>query len=214
MFVDIIFPDKNEKRFIEMAEKLGIEGLCFAYNLKNKKDFLEKKEIISKIKEKTKVNLFTAIISEPKDVRKARQITKLVLCKSPEDNRHVFEKGKPAVIFELEKTAKKDSMHSRNSGLNHILCDIANKNNILIGFSLSSILDSKEMLRTQIIGRMMQNIRLCRKYNVGSVIASFADDPYKMRTFYDLKSVFTSFGMHPKEAKDSLENIFKLYKNN
>lgn len=207
MFVDIVFPDNNEKKFIEIAEKLGIEGLCFVYNIKNKKDFLEKKEKINKIKEKTKINLFTAIISEPKDVRKSRQITKLIICKSPEDNRHVFEKGKPAVIFELEKTAKKDSMHSRNSGLNHILCEIANKNKVLIGFSFSSLLDSEGMLRTQITGRMMQNIRLCRKYKTKTIIASFAGDPYKMRAFHDLKSTFISFGMHPKEAKDSLENI-------
>lgn len=213
MFVDIVFPDKNEKRFIETAEKLGIEGICFAYTLKDKKDFLEKKEKINKIKEKTKINLFTAIIAGPKDVRKARQITKLVLCKSPENNRHVFEKDKPSLIFGLEILAKKDSMHSRNSGLNHILCNLANKNNILIGFSFSSVLDSKEMLRTQIIGRIMQNIRLCRKYKTKTVIASFAENPYKMRAFHDLKSVFTTFGMHPKEANDSLENIFGLYKN-
>ncbi len=213
MFVDIVFPKNNEKKFIEMAEKLNIQGICFAYDFKNKKDFIENKEKVNKLKEKTKINLFTGIVAEQKDLSKAKQITKFVICKSPEDNRHVFEKGRPSVIFELEKTAKKDSMHSRNSGLNHILCGIANKKRILVGFSFSSVLDSEDMLRTQIIGRMMQNIRLCRKYNVKKVIASFADDPYKMRAFHDLKSVFISFGMHPKEAKDSLEMIYKLYKN-
>jgi hypothetical protein len=31
MFVDIVCPKKNEKEFIRMAEKLGIEGVCFLY---------------------------------------------------------------------------------------------------------------------------------------------------------------------------------------
>jgi len=37
--IDIVFPDKNEKKFLEIADKLGIE-LCFAY--KNKNEFIGK----------------------------------------------------------------------------------------------------------------------------------------------------------------------------
>jgi len=213
MFVDIVFPKNNENKFIEMAERLGIKSICFAYCFKGKNDFLDKKEKIRKLEEKTKIKLFAGIIAEPMDLNRAKQITKVVICKSPENNRSVFEKIRPSVVFELETLSKKDSMHSRNSGLNHILCSLANKNNILVGFSFSSVLDSEGIFKSQILGRMMQNIRLCRKYKVRTVIASFADGPYKMRAFHDLRSFFISLGMHPKEANDSLENTFKLYKN-
>ncbi|MFH2019849.1 MAG: hypothetical protein ABIJ34_00390 [archaeon] len=31
MFIDVCFPDKNEASFIEIAKKLGTDGLCFVY---------------------------------------------------------------------------------------------------------------------------------------------------------------------------------------
>ena len=46
-----------------------------------------------------------------------------------------------------------------------------------------------------------------KKYKVKTLIASFASDPYGMRAPNDLASFFVSLGMHPKEAKDSLEVI-------
>ena len=32
--IDIVFPEKNESKFISMAEKLGYSSLCFIYDYK------------------------------------------------------------------------------------------------------------------------------------------------------------------------------------
>ena len=33
MFVDIVFPKDNEKKFIKIAKELGYNGLCFVYTI-------------------------------------------------------------------------------------------------------------------------------------------------------------------------------------
>ena len=208
MFIDLVLAKNNEKEFIEIAERLSIEGICFVYNFKNKNDFFQNQEKINKLQEKTKLRLFTGLIADSKNISKAKKLAKLVIYKSTGNDRHAIEKSKANVVFDLETIATKDSMHHRNSGLNQVLCKLANKNNIMIGFSFSTILNTDGKLRSQILGRIMQNIRLCRKYNVKTIIASFAEKPYDLRSCYDLKGVFISLGMHPKEAKDSLENIY------
>jgi len=208
MFIDLVLAKSNEKEFIEIAERLSIEGIYFVYNFKNKNDFFQNQEKINKLQEKTKLRLFTGLIADSKNIIKAKKLAKLVIYKSTGNDRHAIEKSKANVIFDLGTIATKDSMHHRNSGLNHVLCKLANKNNVIIGFSFSSILNIEGIIRSQILGRMIQNIRLCRKYKVKTIIASFAEKPYELRSCSDLKSVFISLGMHPKEANDSLENIY------
>lgn len=193
--IDIVFPSKNEKEFIEIAEKLGYFELILVYN--NKKDIPD----FSKFK--TKLKLKTALLSPQKKVQSARTKSRLVFTKAVEDNRLAFEKSKPDLVFAIEEVQPRDFMHQRGSGLNHIMCRFAKENNVKIGFSFNSILNSSAMSRAQIIGRMQQNIMLCRKYKCRMVIASFAKDPYEMRSSKDLMAFFTEIGMHQKEAKDS-----------
>ncbi|MBW3001736.1 hypothetical protein KY338_01080 [Candidatus Woesearchaeota archaeon] len=197
--IDIVFPDKNEKDFIELAEKLGYFGLMFVYD--NKGTVPD----ISKFK--TKLKLKTALLAPQKKVQSAKAKSKLVFVKAVEDNRFAFEKSRPDLVFAVEEAQPRDFMHQRGSGLNHIMCRFAKENSVKIGFSFNSILNSSAMSRAQIIGRMQQNILLCRKFKCKTVIASFAKDPYEMRSPKDLLAFFTQIGMHQKEAKDSLNTF-------
>ena len=60
------------------------------------------------------------------------------------------------------------------------------------------------------MGRIMQNIRLCRKYNVSMVFASFAEAKWEMRSAKDLMSFAVLLGMTPKEAKVQVMEWLKL----
>lgn len=194
---DIVFPRKNEKEFIELAEKLGYKGLVFVYSDKNSFTDLKKYD--------TKLKLQNVLLADQKKVQSQRQ--GLVFVKSTGDDRLAFEKSKPDLVFELEQAQKHDFIHQRASGLNHILCRLAKQNNVAIGFSFNSVLNSEGMLRAQIIGRMQQNIVLCRKFKCKTVIASFARTPLEMRSPNDLISFFVTIGMHQKEAKDSVQQL-------
>jgi len=181
--MEIVFPQDNEKEFIALAEKLNIKELCLVYSLKNK----DKKQEITKLQLKTKVKLKFGIIAEAKEIQKAKNISKFVITSSSTNDQQTLEKHKPNLIFNLENSLQKDKLHYRNSGLNQVLCNLAHENKTTIGFSFSEILNSKN--KTRLLGRIIQNLKLCKKYKLNCILVSFAKKPFEMRNEQDLKSL-------------------------
>lgn len=196
VMMDVVFPRNNEKEFIEMAKTLGFDELVFVYQ--SKADFY---------RGESAVKVHNALLCGEKKVQKDF----FCFVKNPEDARFVFEKSRPFCVFELEIQVK-DFMHHRGSGFNHVMARFAAEKGVHVGFSFRSILNSSPVQRAQVIGRLKQNIRLARKYKVNTIVASFAESPFEMRSPHDLMNLFTVFGMHPKEAKDSLSRAFRKEK--
>src|SRR3989338_6444046 len=190
MHSDIVLPKNNEAEFMEIAAKLGIRKLYFLYDFdgSNEEKIQKKLESI----ENKKINIEIGFILNQKNLNKAAKNSRLLAVKSSDKDRYFIESKKISMIYGFEESVKKDFMHQRASGLNHILCDLARKNNILIGFSYSSIINSKNP--AVIIGRMMQNLALCRKYKVNTVIASFSSNPFELRQQHDISSLFKMLG--------------------
>ncbi len=199
MFIDVVFPDGNEEGFIESAIQLGWGGLCFVYKYHKNEDYEEK---IKKLQKKTKLKLHYGFLISQKDINGTKKTKNLIFIKSSGKNRQVIEKKKADVLFSLESQGRQDFIHHRASGLNHILCELAAKNNIVVGFSFNLLLRNKKNLH-QILGRVMQNIRLCRKYKTKTMIASFAERPFEMRHVYDMVCLFRVLGMNKREISGS-----------
>ncbi len=119
-----------------------------------------------------------------------------------EKNRKAVENKQVDILLAPERAGKKDRLTQRDSGLNHVLCALAKQNDVAIGFSFSDVLNTK--YRAVLVGRMMQNVRLCRKYKVRMVLASFAKDPEDMRPANELLAFGQTIGMTPKEATIAL----------
>lgn len=192
--IDIVFPNENEKEFLEIAKKLDYKSICFAYDLKEFKKY--------KIKSyKSDIDIKYAIIADEKNIKKAKNLADSILVKANDNTRTILEQNKDIIIYRLENDFKKDFIHQRRSGVNHIMCKIAKKNNITFAFSFNEILNSDDNKRNIIIGRMASNIKLCRKYNVRIIVGSFAKGPYEMRSSNDMEAFFTAIGMHASEIK-------------
>ena len=202
MPIDFVFPYGDEEEFIALASKLGYSGLYFVYKYSKNTEYGEKiKKLIEKLQTKTEIKLYYGFIISFRDINKVNKLKNLIFIESSDKNRFVIEKKKADVLFSLEKQAREDFMHHRASGLNHVLCELASKNNITIGFSFNAILKNNNQYK--ILGRMMQNIFLCRKYKIKTLIGSFAEKPYEMRSFYDLSSLFFILGMDKEQIKKS-----------
>ena len=121
--------------------------------------------------------------------------------------RGIFENKFVDIVTGLESIEEKDDLHYRKSGLDHVLCNLANKNGISVGFSFFDVLNAKD--RGKIIGRMMQNAMLCKKYKVNVLVASFSTDKYDFRLRNDLEAFGRVIGI------DKLDNtkVFKLKEN-
>jgi RNase P/RNase MRP subunit p30 len=188
--IDIVCPQGNESKLIEMAERLGYKELCFLYDAQ--KD-------ISSFQKKTALKLFSASLYPKRSI--------LTAAKASGDDRPLLERKDIDIIYGLEMSRRPDFMHHRNSGLNQVLCKLASDNKIMLCLDFGSVLKNKGMFRSRILGRMMQNIEFCRKYKIKTAIASFARNPYEMRSPRDLMSFGIVLGMHPKEASDSLDSV-------
>jgi len=190
MNIDVVFPDGNEKSFIELAVKLGYDGLCLVYRYKN----FNKKRFDDMEREVKGIKLFFGLLARAEEVKKAKNVSELVFVKSSDKDRAVIERNKAVFLYGLESLAKRDFIHHR-AGLNQVLCKLAYKNNVMIGFSLSDILMSSGVDRANILGRIMHNVRLCRKYKVKTFIGSFAMKPFGMSSAHDLMAFGTVLGM-------------------
>ncbi|MBI2557979.1 hypothetical protein HYW20_01545 [Candidatus Woesearchaeota archaeon] len=201
MFSDIVIPNNNEAEFVEVASKISIKKLYFLYEFgSSQKEILEK---IQSLKHK-KIDIETGLIVNQKNINMAMHHSKLLVARSSDNDRFLIESKKIKLIYGFEESPRKDYLHQRASGLNHILCELARKNNIAVGFSYSSILNKKPETASLIMGRMMQNIALCRKYKTKTIIASFSGNPFELRAPHDIASLFAMLGMDGKKINESL----------
>lgn len=201
MFTDIIFPKDNEKKIINMAIRLGYSSLYLIYDFKE--DFNNIKKKIEKLQDKD-INIKIGVKTDIKNINKLKKKNDFTIIEANDKTRHIIEKIKPNLIYNLELIGRKDFIHHRNSGLNQVLCKLANKNKVIVGINFNNFLKETKLSKDIIFGRIKQNIKLCRKYKVKSIIASFASTPFEMRNPQDLLSFSIILGMHPKEAKESL----------
>ncbi len=197
MIPEIVTPKNNEEEFIHIASRLGIGVIYFLYNF----DYYDKTKIekmFSTFAHNQKIKVYTGLIVNQKNIKNASTISKFLVVKSSNNDRSFIESNRINLIYGLEETYKRDFLHQRASGLNHILCELVRKNKVIIGFSYSSLLN-KSSLNTPtsslIMGRMMQNIKLCKKYKCAMTVASFTENPFELRSPYDVRSLFRLMGM-------------------
>ena len=131
------------------------------------------------------------IDTKSEKLRSEIQKTKdLVVIQGGDDkiNRLAVENKKVDILLNPEKGKERDFMFSRNSGLNQVLCKFASKNKVAIGFNFSDLINSKGKKRAKILGRMIQNVKLCKKYKLKMIFSSIDKDKYNLRSVSILKS--------------------------
>ena len=142
------------------------------------------------IEAKTKEDLMRKI-----DKIKGKYQFIIVLGGSNEANRNALENKDIDILLNPEREKEKDFMHYRNSGLNQVLCKIAKENGKAIGINFSEIKKMKGKKDAEKLGRILQNIRLCKKYKVPIILASFAKNAKELVHSAELKSFARTLGI-------------------
>jgi RNase P/RNase MRP subunit p30 len=144
------------------------------------------------------------IISEQNPEQARRQIDKLagkhvvVQGSTIEYNRKILENKRVNALV-LRHKGQKDSLKERGSGLNQVLCKIARDSNKAILIDFKEILEAEGSEKAKILGRLMQNIMLLKKYNVKTGIIN-----KQGRDNYDLFAFLLTLGASTKFAKDAV----------
>jgi len=149
------------------------------------------------------------MIIQEKNIEKARKLINklakegkkgIVKGFNSDYNRKILEMKNVSVLLPLPENPK-DRVKERDSGLNHILCKIAAKNNIKIGIDLSELiaLDKKEKAKK--LSRISQNIKLCKKAGAKIIVINKAGKQDR-----DIFSLLLTLGADTKIAKTALQN--------
>ena len=152
--------------------------------------------------------LSTKIIDKQSDIKNAK--FPIIFKGEIQTIRKLIETKKIDIVTNLEEIYPNDNLNFRSSGIDQVVCKLASKNNIAVAFNFSLILNNDSFNRAKFLGRMMQNVRLFRKYKVKMIIASFASNEFELRSKDALRSFGICIGMNPKEAKDATEYLNKL----
>ena len=151
-----------------MAEKLGYSEIILLY-----------KRAVPPIKFNSKVKVKRAFfVDNLKDVERAARDFEMVFAPA---RREFFESKKVGFLVGAESVDGKDSFHQRRSGLDEVMCKLAVEKDKVLVFDISQFSFSGLTL-----GRMMQNARLCRKFKLKTLVASFTSNPLEMRAPKDL----------------------------
>ena len=140
--------------------------------LKDTKDILEIEEKLGQTPKKVSFN------------------KEIVISQSEAQVRSALESRKTQILVDPHNNLEKDYMHSRRSGLDQVCCKLAKKNKISIVISYSSIKNSKD--RPLTLGKIAQNLRLCKKYKVPIILASFASKKEEVIDLNNFKSLIKS----------------------
>jgi len=133
------------------------------------------------------------------DIEKAKKQKKqiIIIGKSDLFNRKILEKTKNIILL-LSQSGKKDRAKQRESGLNHVMANIAKKNNHQIGINIDEIFEFEGEKQAMILSRVIQNIKFCNKKKVKMKFISLSGNKF---TENALKSLGLSLGMPTWMAK-------------
>ncbi len=140
-------------------------------------------------------------VAYSKDLKRVKD-EKLKIVECDEFNLHEVLKKKVADVVLLNEKSHKDHLHFRKTALNQVTAKLAKKNGIIIAFSLAKLFNATN--KSQVMGRWMQSFRLCRKYGLKVIVASFALNKHGMRSPHDIIALLKVLGMTGKEAKQAL----------
>ena len=179
------FIGKRNKKIEKKALALGLE-IVFLKKISNvnelntKKDSKDYDGILIK---NQNIDVMRRIIDKSQNFFKEI----IVLGMNDEINRTCLEHKKTTSLLSPEFGRTRDYVNYRNSGLNQILCKIAKQNNKTIIENFSDLNTDKKS-KAMILGRMLQNARLCRKYNVKFILRNFSNkkeivSKYKIENF-------------------------------
>jgi len=120
-------------------------------------------------------------------------------------NRRVVESLKVDYLVSVERASGKDSLKQRDSGLNHVVARIAKEKGIGIVVDFGEVASLKGKGKALRIGRLIQNVKVCRKVGCCVKVASLGLDKKGVVGEKGRRSFGVSLGMSSGEVRDCVE---------
>ncbi len=200
MFEDFVHYGDDLERIKATAERLGFSKLNIVAGAKDING-------VTKMTEGPSTDLSLEIflaVENRKDADLARRkgLRTIFIYGGDQDIRSAITEIRPDIITNLEYQ-KRDFMHHRSSGLNQVTAKLLAENGIAVGINIGFLKSTK--YKGEVMGRMSQNIALCKKYGVSLKAFSLARSWNGMSSPKDMISLLRVLGTDQKIAKKALQ---------
>ena len=181
MQIDFVVPKGNEEALYKTAlsqNKIPV----FVYNSLNFKDLAL---VLKRLATFEKNSYKTAYLFAPdnpaklvldKSIRKAVDFI-IGTSQDLKTVRALVEKGRVNYIINIETTGGRDHTHYRRSNFNQVIARFCRENKVTYLIDFSRIKKVENLKRALLLGRIMQNARICRKEKAQFNAVSFASEP-------------------------------------
>jgi RNase P/RNase MRP subunit p30 len=141
----------------------------------------------------------TTNIEQAKKLIKTEKLKPLVvLAQNDEFNRKILEYGKFDILLSVERGNRQRTLRTIDSGLNHVLAEIATKNKISIGVDMDELRVLGKEEKANRLEKIKQNIKICRKAKTKLALLNYKDDK-------DAFAFLISLGSSTKQAKSAVQ---------
>ena len=121
----------------------------------------------------------------------------MVQAQNDDFNRKILEYGMFDILLSPEANARERSLRQIDSGFNHVLANIATKNNIAIGIDMKEISELSKENKARRLEKIIQNNKICRKAKTKIALLNYKDKK-------DAASFLISLGASTQQAKQAL----------
>jgi ribonuclease P/MRP protein subunit RPP1 len=189
-----------------MAKELGFKGICFAEYYQGEEHIKKIITEIQKMKEKVGIDIFLGF-----EARTSHELAVLI-AKRKKFDVLLVEGGDLRLNRLAVETPEVDILthpeHERqDSGLNHTLVKLAEKNEVAIEFNFREILTTNGRTRSRILMNMRNNLMLAKKLHAQIIISCGAVSEWELKSPQELISFGTELGLELDEAKAAISKI-------
>ncbi len=176
MQLDIVIPKNNEEElYKEALSKSKIP--VFLYSSLKYDDLLLKLKRLETFEKHKTAYLFAP--KNPSNLNLDKRIRKKVdyvigTAQELKTVRALAEKGKIDFLVNIETAGGRDHTHYRQSNFNQVIARICKENQIFYAIDFSRIRKVEGFKRAILLGRIMQNAKICKKEKVKINVFSFA----------------------------------------
>jgi RNase P/RNase MRP subunit p30 len=178
---DLVFPQGNEESLVEMARELGTRTLLMCYPLSDPA-IRERAGEVAKLSSEQVSTAFSVLVRTQDEVQRALKLTQEIVSLA---HPAAYEDKRVRYIIGFEGGTREDFIHHRNAGLTQVSIAHAMRTGKTLLVDAGQLLSAEQPAHV-ILGRMLQNNMLFRKYRPSVLAVSGAREALDMRSTRDL----------------------------
>ncbi|MEM5830443.1 MAG: RNase P subunit p30 family protein [Candidatus Aenigmatarchaeota archaeon] len=214
MMIDIVPYSENINEILEALAELGYEKVIVAENFEKVKNI---EEFDKKVKQlNSNIEIFSGLIFSEKNYR---DLIKMKVNFRRKFDILLVKGGNLKINREAVQNSFCDFLinpfeNREDIGMNHIFAKKASLNDVGIVINYNSLNFENLYEENKTYSKILEIAKLCRKYKVAFLFASFAKNKYDLKDYKFFEAFEYILGFEEKEIKENWKRVEKILEEN